>query len=65
MHRYQAIRRGRAAGFNVDLAQRLHAELLRRGLDRADALWAVSDASGAGIFGARPRGVFGRNGWAR
>ena len=65
MRRYQAMRRGRAAGFNVDLAVRLHRELLSRGISTDDARWAVLDAAGRGIFGTIPPGVFGRDGYIR
>lgn len=65
MRRYQAARRGRKAGFRVDLALCLHRELLSRGICKDDARWAVLDAAARGVFGTIPAGVFGRAGRVR
>ena len=51
MRFYAQMRRARLAGYNADLAVAVYRELLRRGVDKAGALWAVIDASRRGCFG--------------
>lgn len=65
MRIYQATRRARKSGFNVDLAFQLHSRLLERGISADDARWAVLDAARRGIFGTIPAGRFGRSGYVR
>lgn len=51
MQKYQAERRAKLRGFNVALAKTLYAKMIKRGIDAADARWAVIDAAGRGCFG--------------